>query len=196
VPAERTSSLEAASDDPALAARAGRGDAQAFATLYDRHAPVVMALLQRMLRTAGEGPAPADVLQDVFLEAWQHVREYDPSKASVRTWLLVRARSRGLDALARVTRQRTAATTVRLLAEDGRDAKQARPSERSLAIRQGLAALDDDVRAVLELSYFQGFTAEEIASRVGAKLGTVKSRIARGLDRLGHLLDELEGDRT
>jgi len=62
-----------------------------------------------------------------------------------------------------------------------------------LAVRDALATLDADVRAVLELTYFEGLTAEEIAARNGAPLGTVKSRLARGLTRLHALLHELGG---
>lgn len=174
-------------------ARAALGDADAFAVIYDRHAPVLLALARRML---GATPDAADLLHDVFLEAWQHVRQYDPSRASVRTWLLVRMRSRALDRRARAARH-TSALQVALERsghERARAEATARASDRVLAIRAALTTLEVDVRHVLELTYFEGLTAVEIAAREGIALGTVKSRLARGLARLQALLSELRGE--
>ena len=75
--------------DVELMQRAQSGDTEAFAAIYDRHAGALLALAQRML-----GGEALDLLHDVFLEAWQEVRSYDPSRATPRTWLLVRLRSR------------------------------------------------------------------------------------------------------
>jgi RNA polymerase sigma-70 factor (ECF subfamily) len=172
--------------DAALMARAASGEAGAFAELYDRHAPTLLATAVRML---GEREA-SDLLHDVFLEAWSHVSDYNASRGSVRTWLLVRLRSRALDRLGGVAWSRTEsldACTERSALPDASAAQH--PSVDGIAVRAALERLGVDVREALELSYFGGLTMREIAERSGVPLGTVKSRIARGLAALSSLLD-------
>lgn len=167
--------------DVALMERACRGDVDAFAGIYDRHAPAILALLLRML---GAEPEARDLLHDVFLEAWRSVRTYDPGRASVRTWLFVRARSRALDRMGRRGREdeaRRSLAPARIAAGDG--AATASP-ERRLAVRRALDGLDPDVRETLELTYYGGLTAAEIGERMAVPVGTVKSRLARGLKKL------------
>jgi RNA polymerase sigma-70 factor (ECF subfamily) len=165
----------------------GTGDTGALGAVYDRHAPALLAVAMRMLGAAREAQ---DVVHDVFLEAWEHAREYDAARASVRTWLLVRLRSRALDRLGRAE-----ALRARSL-EDAGDAliawsaRGAHPSEAvdALAVRQALEKIPEDSRRVLSLAYFDGLTAREIAERLGVPTGTVKSRRARGLASLASLL--------
>jgi RNA polymerase sigma-70 factor (ECF subfamily) len=122
------------------------------------------------------------------------VREYDPERASVRTWLLVRARSRALDRLGRHAREQNARMT--LPPDNPASAQRALAShaERRIAVRQGLDGLESNVRETLELTYFEGLTALEIAERMAVPVGTVKSRLARGLQGLQRLLGELGRD--
>lgn len=176
--------------DVELMRRACKGDADAFAEIYDRHSPVLLALGQRMLRSASEAQ---DLLQDVFMEAWERVSEYDAGKASVRTWLLVRLRSRALDRMALAVNRRRASEPERSRAEALATAK-GQDQEQRIAVQQALGELDEDVRGTLELSYFEGMTSTEIAERMGTPLGTVKSRLARGLARLQRVLDDQGGD--
>ena len=78
-------------DDASLMQAVAAGDRAALATLYDRHAPILLALGSRIVPDRAE---VEDVLHDVFLEAWRRAHRYDPRRASVRTWLAVRMRSR------------------------------------------------------------------------------------------------------
>jgi RNA polymerase sigma-70 factor (ECF subfamily) len=162
--------------------RARAGNVAAFAQVYDRHAPFVLAVLQRMLRSSADAQ---DLLHDVFLEAWQGVRQYDTTRASVRTWLLVRTRSRALDRIAHDGRQQRLATDAHAL--EGNAAP--RP-ERELALHAALRDLDAPSRDALELTYVWGFTASEISERTQVPEGTVRSRLARGLSKLGRMLDD------
>jgi RNA polymerase sigma-70 factor (ECF subfamily) len=177
--------------DVELMRRSAQGDVEAFAQIYDRHAGSLLALSQRMRFARSEGQ---DLLHDVFLEAWQAVREYDPERATVRTWLLVRARSRALDRLGRHAREESARKT--LPPDNPASPQRALSSheERRIAVRQALAGLEPNVRATLELTYFEGLTAVEIAERMSVPLGTVKSRLARGLQGLQRVLGELGRD--
>jgi RNA polymerase sigma-70 factor (ECF subfamily) len=166
--------------------RAQAGDRQAFGLLYDQLAPALMAAAERILRGRRESD---DLVHDVFLEAWQHIREYDPSKARFRTWLLLRLRSRALDLLARAETRHT-----RLAHNDSEMDSSVSPSQEHAveqgALRKALEGLEEGVRNVLDQTYFEGLNAREIAERTGLPLGTVKSRLARGLGALGEALGE------
>jgi len=170
-----------APDDAALVERARTGDRAAFGRLYDRFSPVLFGVASRFFRDRREAD---DLVHDVFLEAWQHIREYDPAKGSIRTWLLLRLRSRALDRIGRAESKRT-----RSLDEGGEtvDVPLALATDAVdvIAVRRALEALGEDVRTVLELTYFEGLTAKEIAEQAGVPVGTVKSRLARGLAALG-----------
>jgi RNA polymerase sigma-70 factor (ECF subfamily) len=184
VRADPGSASSSASSDGELVARLTRGDRAALGVLYDRHAGALLATAVRMLRSEREAN---DLLHDVFLEAWEHAADYDGARGSVRTWLLVRLRSRALDRLGRVDAVRTRPL------EDERDEASrlesvAVESVDCLAVRQALSRLGEDVRGVLELTYFDGFSAREIGAQLGVPTGTVKSRLARGLAALEELL--------
>jgi RNA polymerase sigma-70 factor (ECF subfamily) len=169
--------------DADLIARAQIGHVDAFAELYDRHAPRVLSIARRIL---GHGCEAEDLLHDVFLESWQCVRDYDPARASVLTWLSVRTRSRAADRLARRSRERQA---QQLLIERELESGLPPPAaESALATRTALARLESPLRTPLELMYVAGLTASEISVQIGVAEGTVRSRVARGLSQLERVL--------
>ena len=175
--------------DASLIERAAHGDVHAFAQLYDRHASTMLALARRILLSTGDAQ---DLLHDVFLEAWLSAREYDPARASVRVWLLVRTRSRALDRRSRALRELSANESLARGA-GGAASRVTHPEpERQIAVRQALATLEPSARQTLELTYFEGLTALEVAARMGVPEGTVKSRLARGLDTLQRVFCLLE----
>ncbi len=172
---------DAASDDASidaeLVASIARGDRGALASLYDRHSAVLLGLAMRIVRDRREAE---DLLHDVFLEAWRSAKDFDPKRGRVRTWLAIRMRSRALDLQksARVSRNAGDAG-LDLLVDDNQNA-----SPDHARVRAALADLGADQRRVLELAYFEGLSCTEIAERISIPVGTVKSRIAAGLDRL------------
>jgi RNA polymerase sigma-70 factor (ECF subfamily) len=169
--------------DAELIARARIGQVEAFAELYDRHAPRVLAVARRILGDACEAE---DLLHDVFLESWQCVRDYDPTRGGVLTWLLVRTRSRAADRMARRSRERQAR---QLIFERELDSNPPLPTaESELATRTALARLESPLRMPLELMYVAGLTASEISVQIGVAEGTVRSRVARGLSQLERVL--------
>jgi RNA polymerase sigma-70 factor (ECF subfamily) len=178
---------EPAADPPgdvSLMAALAAGDRQALGQLYDRQGPLLLALGLRIL---GDRAVAEDVLHDVFLEAWHHAREFDPTRGTVRAWLVTRMRSRCLD-------RRTAATRQQRLAEDAARQQEATASPDEAApvdgarVRTQLGTLSPDLAAVLELAYFDGFSSSEIARRLQIPIGTVKSRMARALESLRQAL--------
>lgn len=168
--------------DIELMERAAAGDAEAFAAIYDRHAGTLLAVAQRLLRS----DEALDLLHDVFLEAWQRVREYDASRSAPRTWLIIRLRSRALDRRARAARGVSVAEQLEAMPRAASVF-----GERQLEVARALRELDGDVRSVLELTYFEGLTALEISERDGSPVGTVRSRLARGLEQLRKILGTL-----
>ena len=164
-------------EDEVLVAAMAAGDRAALATLYERHASLLLGLALRIVRERREAE---DLLHDVFLEAWRTARDFDPKRGRVRTWLAIRMRSRALDLQksARVSRN-TGDGGLELLVDE---ADAASPDHGR--VRRALAELATDQRRVLELAYFEGLSCTEIAERVAIPVGTVKSRIAAGLDRL------------
>ena len=161
------------------------GDRDAFAQFYDRHAPLVFPLILKIVRERAEA---ADVLQEVFWEAWQGAAGYDPERGSPEAWMVTRARSRAIDrirALRRRSETFVAPADEALTAAAGDPARDAavRAEERGI-LRSALDRLPEAQREVIELAYYGGLTQTEIAERLKQPLGTVKTRIRLGLERL------------
>lgn len=166
-------------DDVALIEAMAGGDRTALAGLYDRHASTLLALALRILRNRGEAE---DLLHDVFLEVWRAAKDYDTSRGRVRTWLVIRMRSRALDVVksARMARRTDDDTVVaQVVATDDPSA-----STDQARVRAALGEVPADQRAVLELAYFEGLSCSEIADKIAVPIGTVKSRLAAGLSKL------------
>lgn len=167
--------------DAALVARMAAGDRESLARLYERHASLLLGLAMRIVR---ERQAAEDLLHDVFLEAWRAAKDFDPARGRARTWLAIRMRSRALDMLksSRVSRNAGDAG-LELLADDAETGRADYLADHT-RVRAALAELGPDQRKVLELAYFEGLSCTEISERVAIPVGTVKSRIAAGLERL------------
>ncbi len=163
--------------DARLVLAMAAGDQGALAELYERHASLLLGLAVRIVRDKQEAE---DLLHDVFLEAFRAAKGFDPSRGRVRTWLTIRMRSRALDQQksARVSRN-SGDGALEALVDDTEGA-----SPDHARIRKALTDLGPDQRKVLELAYFEGLSCSEIATKVQIPIGTVKSRIAAGLNHL------------
>jgi len=155
----------------------------ALGELYDLMARQVLAFA---LRAHGTHRDAEDLVHDVFLEIWQRARDYDPARGSVRKWLLLRARSRVIDRLrsrhrAGAVALHEAAQRALLSAAHEVDLDLARAAA---TLRGSLLELPEDQRAVVELSYFAGYSSAEIARQLAIPIGTVESRMARALAQL------------
>jgi RNA polymerase sigma-70 factor (ECF subfamily) len=169
--------------DVSLISGAAAGDRDCLAALYDRYASALLAIGRRIL---GDRREAEDLLHDVFIEVWRQAGDYDEARGSVRAWLLMRMRSRALD------RRKSAALSKRAdlpAPETVADADVHAGEDPALgpdrqAVRRALAQLPAEQRQVLELGYFEGLSSSEIAERVCAPIGTVKSRVAAALSKL------------
>ncbi|HKC13466.1 MAG TPA: sigma-70 family RNA polymerase sigma factor [Vicinamibacteria bacterium] len=154
------------------------GEGHALGELYDRYANTVKGLAMRILRDRCDAE---EVVQDVFVQVWSQAGRFDPLRGTPLAWLCAIARTRAIDRLRRRVARR----------EQGGDPHAAimgiseRPrSENGIAVRKALDGIPPDQRRALELAYYDGLTHSEIARRVGAPLGTIKTRIRTGLTRL------------
>jgi RNA polymerase sigma-70 factor, ECF subfamily len=172
--------VSAPEDDGAIIARIASGDRLALGRLYDRYGALVLAVGQRII---GDIREAEDLVHDVFLELWRSAGDYDAARGSVRAWILIRVRSRALDRrkAPRLMRQVAVAAEV-LGALAGQTAPP--PSPDRARVLEALAELPPEQRTALELGYFEGLSSSEIAERVAAPIGTVKSRVAAGLSKL------------
>jgi RNA polymerase sigma-70 factor, ECF subfamily len=173
-----------------LLGRIAAGDREAFAQLFDQEAPTVLGLLTRLLRDRGRAE---EVLQETFLQVWQQAGRYRQELARPRSWILMMARSRALDGIrARQSRERREETV-----EQWQGARVEEPvgtagleeDEHRRRVAAALAGLPAEQRQCIELAFFDGLTHSEIAQRLAAPLGTVKSRILLGMNKLRHTLD-------
>lgn len=168
-------------DDCEIVTRVARGDRDALGALYDRHAGSMLGLGLKLLRDRGEAE---EILHDVFLEAWKRAGDYDPSRGSVRTWLLLRMRSRCLDRIKSAARSRTSPAGERLERVMGSAPSAAVARADAGRVRGALGDLPEEQRAILELGYFEGLSCSEIAEHLQIPIGTVKSRLHAALKKL------------
>lgn len=162
------------------------GDRDALGVLYDRHASAVTSVAARfgMSREARE-----DLVQDVFLQLWEKAADYDPERGTVLTWLVVRIRSRCLDRLRKSKRR------AELLAENQDASLRPReltpPGTRAVErsrLRTAVDDLDDELRQVTRMAYFDGLSTRSIAAELDIPRGTVKSRMRRAREALHAVL--------
>jgi RNA polymerase sigma-70 factor (ECF subfamily) len=171
-------------------------DQAAFARIYDEHASSVYGAALRVL---GNPATAQDVAQDVFLRLWRSPGKFDARRGDLGAYLRLMARSRALDlwrtgqAAGRATdRMKIAAGLDEPRAEE-QPAVHAEHDERRRALRAALGTLPEAQREAVVLAYWGGLTADEIARRAGVPLGTAKSRVRLGLQRMRAELERAGG---
>jgi RNA polymerase sigma-70 factor (ECF subfamily) len=162
-------------------------DPDAVRALYAEYGGITLAVLREALDDRG---AVEDVMQQVFLEAWQRCPSYDPDRASLGTWLCTIARSRAIDHLRRRIPE-PCDSTVEFDA-CGCTHEPATAVLERMALGEMLRRLPQDEAEVVWLRFHFGLSQREIVARTGIPLGTVKSRMASALRRLRRMLEESE----
>jgi RNA polymerase sigma factor (sigma-70 family) len=191
-----------------LLARAGVGDRAAFATLYERTSPHLLAVVLRINRDRAQAE---DIVQEVYVNVWRAASSFDAAQSQPLTWLTSIARNRAIDSLRRLqTQPRMRAAP----ASEGRDSEDddvydtvadESPGPLDLLSRaaeaRSLAACMDQLspsqRQSVALAFFQGLSHAEVATQLRQPLGTVKSWVRRSLATLKSCLDAaVQGDRA
>jgi RNA polymerase sigma-70 factor, ECF subfamily len=160
------------------------GDAEAFATLYDRHGRMAYSLAYRIM---GEKQEAEVVVQEAFIKVWRSAGGYRVGRGSVRTWILSKVHNCGIDQI------RSHARRGRMQEKVEASTPKSEPSEafaetwkntQQEQVREALNTLPPEQLKILELAYFSGHTHVEIAQRLDLPLGTVKGRMRLGLQKL------------
>lgn len=184
--------------DQDLVARIAQGDREALGLIYDRYARVIYSVSFRLL---GDRGAAEEITQDVFLSLWLRAGTYQTDKGKFSTWLFSIAHNRAVDALRRRRREGTPTPIdtpdMERIAANGPDPAQqsAIMTDRRL-VQQALVKLPDPQREVLVMAYYQGLTQVEIANRLSAPLGTVKTRMRLGLLKLKEMLKSINDEEN
>lgn len=172
-------------------------DELAFAVLYDRYVDLVYSASVRVL---ADSQLAEDATQDIFVRLWRRPEAFIAERGRFVSWLMSVVRNRSVDELrVRGRRQKREGTpgsenheaTLALLPAEGDDPqREAQLHEEQRLVRRALTQLPVEQRSALELAYFGGFTQQEIATQLGEPLGTVKTRIRLGMQKLRRALQD------
>lgn len=175
--------------DATLVAWVARGNERAFEELYARHASFIFAVVRPLMQESAEAD---EVVADVFLQIWKSSSQYDVSRGTVTAWVASMARGRSLERVRKAGRRQRLTEQHPTLPPDGletADAEGVDPVTEAL-LQKSLDRLPEAQRRVIEMAYFNGLSHAEIARRLGEPLGTVKTRLRAGLEKMRRVLSE------
>jgi len=186
------------SEDTILMKRIARGEKEALGTLYDRYGRLAYSVAVHFVR---DPSVAEEIVQDVFVTIWTKAGVYDPAKAGVSTWMLRITRNRAIDQLRKLKSRKDVAVgstvdviqSTNALAVNGEDPESMafREWDRERVV-EAVDSLPEHQREALMLAYFRDLTHREIAEQLNEPLGTVKSRIRMGLQKLRKILETEE----
>jgi len=172
----------------------GSGDRDSFAKLYDLYSDRLYSLAVKIVdrpELAGE------ILQDTFVSIWKSAPHYDSSKSGVFSWMVMILRRKAIDRMRYESNRipgpvESPASEIKMQAEQNSPSSQALQREESSAIVNSLTDLPPDQREALNLAFFTGMTHSEVAEHLNVPIGTIKSRIRLGLNKLRNQLRNYE----
>lgn len=153
---------------------------QAFSYLYDNYSGALLGVIGSIIT---DRELAGDVLQNVFVNIWRKIDLYDSSKGRLFTWMLNIARNAAIDEV-RSRSYRDTQKNQPIAETDSLPGAVTGPAIGDVGLKKLLTKLKEEWRVLIDLSYFQGFTHEEIAKLQGLPLGTVKTRIRTALNHL------------
>lgn len=184
--------------DDELMDRLGRRDIAAFEAIYDRYGDLVFSVA---LRVVGDTYVAEDIAQDVFLRVWRRPEQFDLNRGKFVTWLLSVTRNRSID------ERRSRGRRLRHEALPAADEDDIIPSGNDRddpalatvlsldrqAVRDALLVLPPEQKLAIQLAFFGGLTQQEIANKLGQPLGTVKTRIRLGMQKMRGAIERSQG---
>jgi RNA polymerase sigma-70 factor (ECF subfamily) len=153
--------------------------------LYDETSRVLYSLAYRVLNDREDAE---EVMLDVYQQVWNSAHRFDPARGNVLSWLAVMTRNRAIDRV----RQSNVRRSRELQVEDQVDTACDRPAperqsilaQQQVLVRQAMATLGQEQREAIELAFYSGMSHSEVADALGEPLGTVKTRIRVGMQKL------------
>lgn len=162
-------------------------DKQSFAILFDHFAPRLKAMV---LRSGARSGQAEEIVQEVMLAVWNKASQFDPHRAGVSAWIYQIARNRHIDVARK--ENKPVPEVLKHPADDEIDVNQiVSVQQETRKLRDALTELNTEQREMIEKAYLGEMTHQEISAQTGLPLGTIKSRIRLGLQRLRHELKEL-----
>lgn len=159
-------------------------DEQAFSYLYDNYSGALFGIVNAIIT---DREVAHDVLQNVFVNIWRKIESYDPSKGRLFTWMLNIARNASIDEL-RSKGYRDSQKNQPIAEDKEIPGAVSSVSVSDVGLKRMLGKLKEEWRVLIDLSYFQGFTHEEISKILSLPLGTVKTRIRSALSHLRSMI--------
>ena len=172
--------------DEALAEHLQSGNADALTVLFERHSPLLFGIARRILRNGAEAE---DAVQQVFLDVFRSIQQFDPEKGAFKNWLLMFGYQRILNCRRALVSNRFFDTEPfdevlpELLHQSQRSPGYS-VAEMSVLVEQVLSHLQPRQRRTIELIYYEGLTAEEVSIRTGETVRVVRHNLYRGLEKL------------
>ena len=173
--------------DRTLIQQIGAGDQKAFGILYDRYKTLVFSLA---VKIAGSHETAEDITLDVFTQIWEKADRYHSEKGSVKGWVASIARYRAIDVLRRrkvrmdINRPQRFDIQLETLPSNDNPGKALELEVTRHKVSDAINRLPEDQQEVLAMAYFKGHTHRQIAEALNEPLGTIKTRIRLGLQKL------------
>jgi len=161
-------------------------DQAAFARLYDSYSGAIYSII---LQIVNDEELANDILQEVFINIWRKIEMYDAEKGRLFTWMLNIARNASIDMLrSRGYRNSRKNQSIQENVDVTVPGNTEQMNVDSIGLKKLLEKLKPEQRVLIDLSYFKGYTHEEIAEQEQIPLGTVKTRIRNALIQLREIL--------
>ena len=157
----------------------------AFNYLYDHYSGALFTIINQIVP---DKDTSSDVLQEVFVNVWRKIGTYDETKGRLFTWMLNIARNAAIDKVRSKGYKDNQRTQPIAEGENAGMSISSNPMVNDVGLKKVLTTLNEEYRKLIDLSYFQGFTHEEIAKMLGIPLGTVKTRIRTAISQLRTLI--------
>lgn len=168
-----------------LVALLNQQDNDAFNYLYDHYSGALFTIVNQIVP---DKDTASDVLQEVFVNIWKKIDSYDAAKGRLFTWMLNIARNAAIDKVRSKGYRDNQRNQPMAESESSGMGMSTNPMINDIGLKKVLTTLNEEYRKLIDLSYFQGFTHEEIAKMMGIPLGTVKTRIRSAISQLRTLI--------
>jgi RNA polymerase sigma factor (sigma-70 family) len=171
-------------DEAELVEKLKSQDNQAFSYLYDNYSGALYGIVKQIV---GDAELSNDVLQEVFVNIWRKIDSYDPGKGRLFTWMLNIARNASIDKTRSKNFQQAQKQVP--LSESEISHPVVRPGIDDYGLKKVINKLKGEQRMLIDLSYYQGYTHDQIAKALNIPLGTVKTRLRAALSQLRNLMN-------